>query len=202
MREFTKPEIEGLLPVIQDVIKSKEFKVENLWYLMRTIEGSRLFDAKDYLNSSDYKDIAEDYFCDMGPWEKSNFMNEHGFIYESDAGEPYQAENLMEEQVDELLAQLKNKFEYLPDLERVLGARLVAELRGLPDPDPQPDTTNYNTGCHCSKVIDLEPYEIEYCCRMNGRKAHEQWLGNNHEGDFVCMTCTCGKISNPYLKED
>ena len=193
MREFTEEEIKALLPMIEEVIRSKEFKAYALNDIMSAINRTRLFDAKEYLDHSDRDDVFEDYVSDMNSWEMGKFMSSYGFIHESDVEEPYQAANLMEEQVDELLGQLKRKFDYLPNLEKALGSELVADLRGFPDHKPQPDTTNYNPNCYCSKVVDLEGYEIISCCERSGHTAHEQWLGNNHEGDFVCMTCTCGK---------
>lgn len=200
MKEYSEKEIEDLIPMIKEILKSKEFKWRHFNSIMPIINNLSFFDPKNFLDSSSTKDIFEDYMEQMSSWEKNQFMHEHDFMYASDYDEPYTPSNLMEEQVDELLAQIKAKYDYLPHLEKALGTKLVAEVRGFPDPEPQPDLTNENPNCYCSKVIDLESYEIEGCCERNGKKSDEQWLAANHEGDFFCTTCDCGKVSKPYLK--
>jgi len=203
MKDYTEEEITGLLPVIVGVINSKAFKGQDLHMLMLHIEGSPLFRGIDYLDTNDREDVFEDYMDSMSSWEMRDFMRDYGFIFECDMEEPYSASNLMEEQVDELLAQIKLKYDYLPNLERVLGAKLVAEVRGVEYHDnvlEEGDTINdLDRECQCYSVVYNQPEDIIDCALNYGKDCHPQWIGSNTKGNFFVMTCECGKISTPTL---
>jgi len=124
-----------------------------------------------------------------------------------------QPKNLDEESCHDLLVQLKHKFQGIVALEKALGAELIAELRGfeyVSDELTAEETVNdeltaeetvndANANCYCNKVVGAEAYEIDDCCRMNGKQSSQQWVGHNSKGEFYVETCSCGMISKPYL---
>tara|TARA_R110000868_G_scaffold76573_3_gene220135 strand:- start:15744 stop:16349 length:606 start_codon:yes stop_codon:yes gene_type:complete len=201
MKQYTEEEINNLLPTIHEVIKSKAFNSRNLNEIMGSIEESRLFRIQDYLDNDDRDEMFDDYIYSMGSYDMNKFMREYGFRFECDIEKPYQASNLMEEQVDELLAKLKLKFDYLPNLENALGKKLVAELREWEEYESRIiDNTNIDEDCICTNIVDNEDYEIEGCAKHNNLKSDYQWIGGNRVGNFYQTVCECGKVSKPFYK--
>lgn len=213
MKDLTKEEISGavktVVATISELIESKAFNAQHFTDLMKPLSRNYRFDIEDYISYGNQSEVAEYCFDQLTDSEKNNILGNHGFAsrysieeeLEDETRQELGAKNLMEEDVDELLAQLKRKYDYLPNLEKALGTKLVAEVRGEKDPTPPLDQKNYDPNCYCSRVVNIEPYEIESCCERKGLKAEAQWVGSNHEGNFVRMTCICGKVSRSYLED-
>jgi len=157
-----------------------------------------MFEQERKMTDSDER-ILNEFFGAIKYDDLERYLVAWDFYPEDEYNMP--PKTLDEESCSELLGLLRRKYQGIVALEKALGARMVADLRGLPDPDPRPDHKNYDKNCYCSKVVGNEAYEIEGCCERLGIKANEQWVANNHEGDFVVMACDCGKISKPYLKD-
>ena len=135
MRELSKDEIKALLPIIRDVIESDAFNHDHFNDVIGNIKNSVFFRIEEHIGHGDHNDIIEECMEGMSSYEMGLFMCSYSLMYRSDEEIPYKAENLMEEQVDELLAQVKIKYDFLPNLEKALGTKLVAEVRGEEDPD-------------------------------------------------------------------
>jgi len=211
MNEVTKGEIkikaESLASELKLYLTDKSTTYADYRDIIKPLLDNYRFNVIDYIDSE--AEVAEHCFEYLSDYDKNNILSEQGYVsryqleeeIEDEIRKDMEAKDLNELQVNELLAQLKVKYDLIQTLEKALGARMVADLRGLPDPDPRPDHKNYDKNCYCSKVIGNEAYEIEGCCERLGIKANEQWVANNHEGDFVVMACDCGKLSKPYLKD-
>jgi len=149
----------------------------------------------------------------ISDYDTNRIMTEKGYAsryqleeeIEEEMRKDMEAKDLNEVFVNELLAQVKTKYDYLPHLEKALGAKLVAEVRGeeyVGDELTAEETVNdANPNCYCSKVVDAEAYEIDECCRMNAKQSSQQWVGHNSKGEFYVETCSCGMISKPYLAD-
>ena len=159
-----------------------------------------MFDRDRHINNSDRR-ILDGIFEAMKYEDQERYMAEWDFYPENEYNLP--PKNLDEESCNDLLGMLKLKYNGIVALEKALGAELVAELRGLEYDDgeiAQEEMVNENDNCYCSKIVDLEPYEIQGCCARRGEVPVKQWVGQNSHGDFYVATCSCGKISKPILK--
>lgn len=202
---YTELEINDLIPKIKNVLRSDNFTWRHFNDIMSTIANMSFFNASNFLDSYDTREIFEDYYYEMHSWERNQFMNENGLMYESDMEEPYKPDNLNEEQVDELLAQIKVKYDSIQSLERFLGEKVVAQLRGVEYYDnaltEEEMVNDSDRRCMCPKVIDNQPEDIDDCATSQGKKCDAQWVGSNSHGEFYVNTCECGKISAPYLSK-